>query len=277
MCRWMVYSGSPILLEELLYKPAHSLVDQSRHARLGVETTNGDGFGVGWYGQGENPGVFRAVSPAWSNRNLRDLAAHVSSPLFLAHVRASTGTPVQESNCHPFRFQRWLWMHNGSIAQFARLKRDLVLAVDPELFPAIEGSTDSELMFFLALTFGLRDDPPGAVAHAVGLIEATGRRHGVENPVQLTVATSDGDRVWAFRYSTQHDSRSLFYSTDVSTLRALHPDNPTLRLVSDDARLVVSEPLGELPGAWNVVPESAYGVIQAGQDTLHSFRPRLPS
>jgi predicted glutamine amidotransferase len=160
MCRWLAYSGSPILLEELLYKPTHSLIDQSRHARLGVETTNGDGFGVGWYGDAASPGVFRGTGPAWSDRNLRNLAAHIQAPVFLAHIRASTGTPVQESNCHPFRFERWLWMHNGSIAEFARVKRDLALGVDADLYPSIEGSTDSELMFFLALTFGLRDDPP---------------------------------------------------------------------------------------------------------------------
>jgi predicted glutamine amidotransferase len=277
MCRWLAYSGSPVLLEELLYKPAHSLIDQSRHARMGVETTNGDGFGVGWYGEGSNPGVFRGVGPAWSDRNLRNLSSQVSAHLFMAHIRASTGTPVQESNCHPFRYQDWLWMHNGSIAQFARLKRDLVLAVDPELYPAIEGSTDSELLFFLALTFGLRDDPPRAVEHAVGLVEATGRRHGVANAVQMTVATSDGEHVWAFRYSTEGRSRSLFYSTDVRTLRELHPDNENLRTLSDEARLVVSEPLGDLPGAWNEVPESTYGVIRGGADVLAPFEPRPPS
>ncbi|HEX2357083.1 MAG TPA: class II glutamine amidotransferase [Micromonosporaceae bacterium] len=277
MCRWLAYSGSPILLEELLYKPTHSLIDQSRHARLGVETTNGDGFGVGWYGDAASPGVFRGTGPAWSDRNLRNVAAHIQAPVFLAHIRASTGTPVQESNCHPFRFERWLWMHNGSIAEFARVKRDLALGVDADLYPSIEGSTDSELMFFLALTFGLRDDPPGAVERAVGFIEATAQRHGIEHAVQMTVATSDGDRVWAFRYSTQHDSRSLFYSTDVRTLRELHPEIPALRLVSDEARLIVSEPLGDLPGAWNAVPESTYGVIQAGQDEMRTFRPQSPS
>src|SRR5882724_1321427 len=116
MCRWLAYSGSPILLDELLYKPTHSLIDQSRHARLGVETTNGDGFGVGWYTDAETPGTFRGIGPAWSDRNLRSLAGHIRSPLFLAHIRASTGTAVQETNCHPFQYERWLWMHNGSIA-----------------------------------------------------------------------------------------------------------------------------------------------------------------
>jgi predicted glutamine amidotransferase len=276
MCRWLVYSGSSLLLEEVLYKPVHSLIDQSRHARLGVDTTNGDGFGVGWYGAGDVPGLFRAVGPAWSDRNLRELAAHVSSPLFLAHVRSSTGTSVQQTNCHPFRFERWLWMHNGSIAQFAKLKRDLIMAIDSEFFPAIEGSTDSEVMFFLALTFGLQDDPPGAVARMVGLVEAVARRHGVADPVQMTVAASDGSAVWAFRYSTRHESRSLFYSTETRYLRTLYPEIPALRLVSDESRLIVSEPLGDLPGVWNEVPESTCSVIVEGQDTIHAFQPEPP-
>ncbi|GHJ43275.1 class II glutamine amidotransferase [Catellatospora sp. TT07R-123] len=275
MCRWLAYSGSPVLLDDLLYKPKHSLIDQSLHSTLGVETTNGDGFGVGWY-TGTDPGVFHGIGPAWNNRNLRNLAAHIQAPIALAHIRASTGTPVQESNCHPFQFRNWLWMHNGSIAAFPTVKRDLVLKVDPQLYPFIEGSTDSELMFFLALTFGLRDDAPGAVARMVGFVEKTGREHGIEHPIQMTVAASDGIRVWAFRYSSIGDSRSLFYSTNVATLRGLHPDVTVLQHVSDESRLIVSEPLGDLPGAWNAVPESTYGVIQAGADVITSFRPQWP-
>src|SRR5262245_8839824 len=224
MCRWLAYSGSPILLEELLYKPEHSLIDQSLHAKLGVETTNGDGFGLGWYTLANPlPGVYHSVGPAWSNRNLRSLAAHIQSPTFFAHIRASTGTPVQESNCHPFRFENWLWMHNGAIGQFRTVKRELVLQIDPELFPFIEGSTDSEVMFYLALTFGLREDPPSAVARMVGLVEAIAEKHGIEKAIQMTVAATNGQNVWAFRYSTIRQSRSLFYSTDVRALRELHP------------------------------------------------------
>src|SRR3712207_3708263 len=146
MCRWLAYSGSPILLEELLLKPDHSLIDQSLHARLGVETTNGDGFGVGWYDANiDTPAVFRSIEPAWNDRNLREIAGHVASPLFLAHIRASTGTPVQQTNCHPFRYGRWLWVHNGLVRDFVHLKRELALAVDESLYSSIEGSTDSEL------------------------------------------------------------------------------------------------------------------------------------
>jgi glutamine amidotransferase len=276
MCRWLVYSGSPILLEEILYKPDHSLIDQSRHARLGVDTTNGDGFGVGWYGARDVPGVFHSTHPIWNDRNLHEVSGHIEAPLVLAHIRASTGTPVQETNCHPFRQGRWLWMHNGAIREFHRVKRDLALAVDPALFADIQGSTDSELFFYLALTFGLEDDPPAAVERAVGLIEETGRRHAVEHPVQMTVATSDGERVWAFRYSSEGSSRSLFFSTLVSSLRQAHPDNALLQRLSDETRIVVSEPLGDLEGAWNEVPESSWGVIQEGQDELHPFAPRPP-
>ncbi|MCX5269828.1 class II glutamine amidotransferase [Streptomyces sp. NBC_00199] len=276
MCRWLAYSGTPVLLEAILYRPAHSLIDQSLHARMGVETTNGDGFGVGWYGleaDDGNPAVVREIGPAWSNRNLREIAGHVRSPLFFAHIRASTGTAVQQTNSHPFRHGRWMWMHNGAIAEFHRLRRDLALAVDPRLFLDIEGSTDSELMFFLALTLGLEEDPPGAVARMAGMVERVGHAHGVEYPLQMTVAVTDGERLWAFRYSSQGASRSLFYSTRVETLRSLHPDMAFLREVSEDTRLIVSEPLGDLPGAWNKVPESTYGVVQPGQDEIIPFTP----
>jgi glutamine amidotransferase len=274
MCRWIAYSGTPVLLSQVLFKPHHSLIDQSLHSRMGVETTNGDGFGVGWYTrEAETPAVLRDVGPAWNNRNLREIADHVRSGLFFAHIRASTGTAVQQTNCHPFRHGRWMWMHNGAIADFHLLRRDLALAVGARLYPAIEGSTDSELMFFLALTFGLTEDPPRAVARMAGLIEATGDTHGVRHPLQMTIAVADGERVWAFRYSSEGASRSLYYSSEVESLRALHPDVAFLREVSDDTRMVVSEPLGDLPGAWNEVPENSYGVVEPGQDFLRPFAP----
>ena len=274
MCRWIAYSGSPITLDELILKPARSLARQSLRAEQGAETTNGDGFGVGWYDQRPEPGLFRSTTPAWSDPNLRELAAHVRSGLFFAHVRASTGSPVQQTNCHPFRFGRWLWMHNGAIREFGRVKRELVLAVDPALFSHIEGSTDSELMFYLALTFGLESDPPDAVARMAALIEETGRRHAVAHPIQMTVATTDGARTWVFRYSSEGQSRSLYYSTDMRALRAMYPDNPRLAAVSDNTRLIVSEPLSDLAGAWNEVPESSYGIVDGEHSELREFRPR---
>jgi glutamine amidotransferase len=277
MCRWLAYAGSPVRLEELLYKPQNSLVLQSRHARLGVETTNGDGFGVGWYGDLADPGVFLSTEPAWNDSNLREIGAQLESGRVFAHIRASTGSAVQKTNCHPFRHGRWLWMHNGLVADFAAVRRELTLAVDPAVFPEIQGSTDSEILFYLAVTFGLEADPIAAVAQAVGLVEDVGRRHSVAYPIQMTIATTDGETTWAFRYSSEARSRSLFRSTDVSTLRHQYPDNPELHALSDDARLVVSEPLGDLRGAWREVPEATCIVVHGGREELVPFTPLAPA
>lgn len=276
MCRWLAYTGSPVLLTQVLYTPVHSLIDQSLHSRLGAETTNGDGFGVGWYDAVPVPGVFRSIEPAWNDQNLRELAGHISSHLFFAHIRAAIGSAVQQTNCHPFRHGRWLFMHNGFIDGFAGVKRDLVLAVDESLFPQIKGTADTEVLFYLALTFGLEDDPPDAVARAIGLVEACGRERGIAYPFQGTIATTDGESLWVFRYSSQGKSRSLFFTRDVRTLRQQYPDREILREVSDDTRLVVSEPIGDLPGAWIEMPEASYGVVTKGGDQLLPFAPKPP-
>ena len=279
MCRWMAYSGEPILADDLLIRPKHSIIDQSLHAELGGVTTNGDGFGIGWYGTGNGttPAVFKSTHPAWNDQNLREIATQIRTPLLFAHVRASSGTPVQQSNCHPFRFGRWLWMHNGSLAGFRAVKRDLLMAVDASLYPQIEGSTDTETLFFLALTFGLTDDPPAAVARAVGFVEDVGRRNGVEYPVHMTVATSDGESIWVFRYSSEKATSSLYYSADVSQVRRLYPELDVLDRVGPDTRLIVSEPLRDLPGAWNEVPEGSWALVQRGEHEIQPFQPMVPA
>ena len=264
MCRWMAWLGQPVLIDELLFKSQHGIVDQSLHARMGAEPTNGDGFGLGWYGTGDGPGVYRSVSPAWGDPNLRELAAHVESPLFLAHVRAAIGSPVQETNCHPFRHGRWLFVHNGFIADFHLLRRDLMLAIDPDLFAAVEGSTDSEVVFHLALTFGLEEDPIRALELTVGLIEETAGRHGTADAVQASFGLSDGTKLWAVRYASGGSARSLFASTDVNAIRHLYPDNERLQRVSDDDRLIVSEPFSDLPGLWQEIPQATAVTVERG-------------
>jgi predicted glutamine amidotransferase len=275
MCRWLAYYGDPIPIEALVLRRQNSLIDQSLHARQGATPTNGDGFGIGWYSElGGAPGVYRSVHPAWNDRNLRELAAHISSPLFFAHIRASTGTPVQETNAHPFRHGRWLFMHNGLVREFALVQRDFLLAIDPSLIPEIEGSTDSELLFHLALTFGLQEDPVDALERMAGFVEDVGERHGIQDPLQMSVAATDGERIVAVRYSSERSSRSLYFSTDARALKQQHPEIEELQVLSDEARAVVSEPLGDLVGAWNEVPESSIGIVQQGADELRTFTPR---
>jgi predicted glutamine amidotransferase len=274
MCRWMAWSGQPVIVEELLFQPVHGLIDQSLHSRMGVETTNGDGFGLGWYGAGEGPGIYKSVQPAWGDANLRDLAAHIESHLFIAHVRATTGTAIQETNCHPFRHGRWLMVHNGVISGFHEMRRELMLEIAPELFANVEGSTDSEVLFHLALTYGLEKDPVAALERTIGLVEATAEKHGIHYPVQTSIGVTDGERLWALRYSTEGRSRSLFVSTDAQAVRELHPENPRLQRLRDEDRVVVSEPLSDLPGLWHEIPESTVLVVQPGPDEQHEFRPR---
>ena len=276
MCRWLAYSGSPILMKDVLYEGPNSLVHQSLSSRLGAEPTNGDGFGVGWYGDLDTPGLFHSTEPAWNDQNLLEIAGHIKSPLFFTHIRAAIGSAVQQTNCHPFRHGRWLFMHNGYLNEFATIKRDLTLAVDPSLYPLIRGQADTEVLFYLALTFGLEDNPPAAVEQAIGLVEAVAAKHDVPHPFQGTVATSDGTSIWAFRYSSEHQSRSLFYTTDVPTLRTMYPERAMLREFSDDARLIVSEPLGDVAGVWNEVPESSYGIVGPDHAEMRPFRPKAP-
>ena len=264
MCRWMAWLGQPVLIEELLFKSPHGIVDQSLHARMGAEPTNGDGFGLGWYGTGEGPGVYRSVSPAWGDPNLHELAAHVESPLFMTHVRAAIGSPVQETNCHPFRRGNWLFVHNGFIADFHLLRRDLMLVIDPELFADVQGSTDTEVVFHLALTFGLEEDPVGALERTVGLIEETARRHGVTNAVQASFGVSDGESLWAVRYASGGDARSLFASSDADAIRHLYPDNQRFQRLTEDDRLIVSEPFSDLPGVWHEIPEATAAIVRRG-------------
>ncbi|MET0976249.1 MAG: class II glutamine amidotransferase [Leifsonia sp.] len=272
MCRWLAYAGEPLAPSTLILDAQHSLVAQSLNSPLGAETVNGDGFGFGWYpadGQkGSLPAIFHSIEPAWHDENLRELTRAVQSPMFFAHVRAAGGPPIQQTNCHPFRYENWLFMHNGFLSGFAKMKRDLTFAVDPSLYPHIHGTTDSEVLFHLALTFGLQDDPVAAMTQTIRLVESVGHDHGVDFPMQGTVAVADGETIWAFRYSSAGRTRTLFHSADIPALRELYPDADRLNLFGDTARVIVSEPLNSLPGAFIEVPESSLAIV-AGADYMH--------
>ncbi|MEM7144145.1 MAG: class II glutamine amidotransferase [Verrucomicrobiota bacterium] len=257
-------------MSDLLVRPDHSLLDQSRHATQNVETTNGDGFGVGWYGQAETPGVYRDTHPAWNDANLRHVAGHIRSRLFLSHIRAATGTPVQNTNCHPFAFENWLFQHNGLVPSFGRLKRRLLFDVDAELFPSIEGSTDSEALFFLALTFGLRADPLLALAKTMGHVERVRREAGIEEPIHFSACTTDGERLWSVRYSSNRDSRTQYHSKHIHALREI---DGSYEALPDGAVIVLSEPLDELNEHWEAVPEASSLVVEDGSVTIDSFAP----
>jgi predicted glutamine amidotransferase len=276
MCRWLGYIGSPIEPRELLYDPERSLIEQSRRHAPNMPVPNGDGFGLGWYGRRDVPALFHSASPAWGDRNLRELSGEIASSLFLAHVRAATGTPVQETNCHPFGLGRWLFVHNGYVDGYERLRREMMLAVRPDLFSSVQGTTDSEVMFYLAMTFGLQDDPIAGLERMAGFVESLGAAAGIAEPLQMTVGVTDGERLCAARYASGPEVNTLYYSADVESLRELYPAEERFAHFSAEARVVVSEPLVELPGLWHAVPAGSAIVAEKGRVERLPFVPRPP-
>jgi predicted glutamine amidotransferase len=275
MCRWLGYLGAPIAPRELLHDPERSLIEQSRRHAPNMALPNGDGTGLGWYGNRDVPALFRSTAPAWGDESLLEIASEISSPLFLAHVRAGTGSPVQQTNCHPFRFGKWLFVHNGYIAEFERVRRELLIAVRPDLFSNIQGSTDSELMFHLALTFGLEDDPIAGLERMAGFVESVGIEAGIAEPLQMTIGLTDGEKLYAARYASGPVVNTLFISEDVESLRSLYPASERLAHFSAEARVVVSEPLVELPGMWREVSTSTAFVVHTTAQE-QAFIPQPP-
>ncbi len=250
MCRWLAYAGPPIYLDSLILKPERSLVTQSHHASKGATAINADGFGIGWYGEKPEPGVYRDILPAWNDSNLKSMAAQVRSGLFFGHVRATTGTAVTKVNCHPFTHGRYLFMHNGAIGGFDRVRRSLMMAVAPELFPLLQGSTDSEIFFYLMLTNGLEDGPEKAFQATVAQVLQQMQGAGVDERFAMTAALSDGETIYALRYASDGAPPSLYYGIGPKPLGELgvsaQPTNNTC--------LIVSEPLDEMRDQWQKVP-----------------------
>ena len=225
MCRFLCYKGPEILLADLLYRPQHSLILQSFHAKERTEPLNGDGFGIGWYASqiSSTPCVFASLTPAWSNHNLRQLSEHVKSSCFFAHVRAaSPGMRVSEVNCHPFQYGRLLWMHNGGIRDFWRIKRRLRASLPDQLYNMIEGTTDSEHAFAVFLhLLGDTDRISGAremgqaLVNTIERLERWTAETGLSGPSYYNFAVTDGQSVAAIRYVSDPavEPQSLYYST----------------------------------------------------------------
>ena len=284
MCRWLAYSGPEIYLEDLIIKPSRSLLVQSRFAREnfvenmpglpdGAFPTNGDGFGVAWYGERERPGLYRDLRPAWSDRNLVNLAEQIKSGLFLAHLRAAYHGLVQRTNSHPFRQGCWTFQHNGEISGFERIKRTLQFAVDDDLFPCILGTTDSETAFLLALSFGLDRDPQGAMERMVGFVEHHQHQAGIDQPFRLTCAFSNGRRLYAIRHATDDKPKTLYYNKSPDCLDDVMneaTDNPPAGTV------LLSEPIDDCPDNWVEVPSGSFVTVADGQVQVEPFRPIPP-
>lgn len=255
MCRWLAYRGDPILVGDLILKAKHNLIDQSLHSNSTTTPTNGDGFGMGWYDNQKYPGLYRTIRPAWNDLNLRNLAYHIDSHLFLAHIRAASLANIQETNCHPFRYKNWLFVHNGQIAKFELIHQKLLAMINPEYFNNIVGSTDSEIMFHLALTLGLEKDVPAAITEMVRVVEMSAKEKGVDESLWMTLGISDGANIWGFRYGSNGKGPSLYISPSIEELKILNPHIGDK--FGNNAACLVSEPIGDYMDKWKSIPENS--------------------
>lgn len=247
MCRFLAYRGEPILMETLVTAPCHSLIHQSLHARLGHTETNGDGFGLGWYAERPEPGLYREVRPAWSDENLRSIAGQVRSPLFFAHVRSATGTATTRVNCHPFSHGKWLYMHNGQIGGWNKVRRQVESMIPDWLYEDRVGTTDSEAIFLAALADGLEHDPVAAMQRTFARVKKAMVLSGVEDPLRFTATLTDGETLWAFRWACDANPPSLYYCETPNGL------------------VLVSEPIDEELLVWREVPRGCSLIARPGE------------
>ncbi len=253
MCRWLAYSGKPIFLDNLLFDAKHSLIEQSLHARKAVTTINGDGFGVGWYGERDTPGLFRDILPAWNDSNLKSIAHQIKSSLFMAHVRASTGTPVSRENCHPFTYKDWLFMHNGQIGGYRTIRHDLEMKLAPGLFSHRLGATDSELIFLLMIQNGLDEHPIKAQQKTIRLILDTMEKHAIREAFRYTSCLSNGRETLALRFSSDEHAPTLFTCHQGHSI------------------LVASEPLNDDIRKWHDIEQNQCLYIKENESELRRF------
>jgi glutamine amidotransferase len=246
MCRWIAYRGETTALEHYVTEPSHSLISQSIHALESTASVNGDGFGLGWYGTHPEPGLYRELRPAWSDENLRYLCRHLQSHLFFAHVRAATGTPVTRPNCHPFACGRWMFMHNGFVGGWNRLRRQVEALIPDKLYPSRIGTTDSEALFLAIMGAGM-NDPVAATAQTLARLAALVGQTEPADRLRFTAALSNGQDLYAFRYAVNDRANTLYYREEANNI------------------VVVSEPLDSEPGTWLSVPENHVLIAAAGE------------
>lgn len=211
MCRWIAYRGETTSFEPYVTEPEHSLIAQSIRSLQSTAGSNGDGFGLGWYGEHPEPGLYRETRPAWSDENLRYLCRHLRSHLFFAHVRAATGTAVTRQNCHPFACGQWMFMHNGFVGSWNRLRRKVEALIPDAYYPSRLGTTDSEAVFLAMMGAGLDSDPLGATQAVLQSLVGLVNEGELRERLRFTSAIANGRDLYAFRVAVNDAANTLYY------------------------------------------------------------------
>jgi predicted glutamine amidotransferase len=265
--------GTPIVIDKLLYQPKNSLVNQSVNAKELEEPLNGDGFGIGWYVPEVNnePVNFVSVHPAWSNRNLRNLAPKIRTECFIAHVRAASVGEVSESNCHPFQYKNILMAHNGGVENFSRIKRKLREPLTDEFYNWIKGQTDSEHIFAYLLNQLFKNHKTVTPEAVMDSFEITFRDlkkmmadTGIKEEGYLNMVFTNGLFIVGTRFVTDPSQEPLtLYHSEGS--RYVVEDGITHMMAPEDddhAVLVVSEKLSDDKN-WTLIPANHFVVVES--------------
>lgn len=264
MCRFLAYKGRPILLDELLYQPKNSLIQQSACAHEAEEPLNGDGFGVGWYtpSLSTEPGLYVSVRPAWNDRNLRYLCRHIRTGALCAHVRAASEGEVSEANCHPFHYKQYLFMHNGGLGSFNRIKRIIRRRLSDEIYDWLRGQTDSEHLFAMILENIKAHPGPHDAQTLAGILEQTIRQiqeikkeHGVDESCYVNCVLTDGKVMVAARYvSDPTEKASTLYYSEGHHYECQDGVCMMKQGGGDQSVLIVSEKLTREQTDWREIP-----------------------
>mmetsp|Transcript_29800 Transcript_29800/g.41919 ORF Transcript_29800/g.41919 Transcript_29800/m.41919 type:complete len:432 (+) Transcript_29800:68-1363(+) len=293
MCRWLVYFGDEkILMADLVTRPRNSIIQQSfdnpylpfiseekRHTLN--HKINGDGFGVGWYGDTNTvPCVFTSIKPSWADRNLHRLAEEIWSKCFFAHIRAaSPNSLIVENNCHPFQFGRILFMHNGCIAHFNKVKRKFINELSDTCFSSIQGSTDTEHCAALFIQNLPNSDPYASHSGIVmkeamlktmrQILKLTAEAADLPEPSSLNFAVTNGEVVIAtrFRNSVSEEPPSLYYT---KKLKYRCTEGKEFKCRSSEfspqkfrSVVISSEPLTYNEDDWALIPKNHMMIVTA--------------
>ena len=271
MCRFLAYKGRPILIDELLYQPKNSLIRQSACAHEAEEPLNGDGFGVGWYTPdiSPEPGLYVSVRPAWNDRNLRYLCRQIKTETLFAHVRAASEGEVSEANCHPFHYKNFLFMHNGGIGGFAKIKRLVRRQLSDEIYDWVRGQTDSEHLFGMILENikALGHEPnvqelTTALETTIRQIQEIKKKAGVDEACYINCTLTDGKVMIAARYvSDPNEKASTLYYSEGHHYECIDGVCMMKQGRGDQSVLVVSEKLTREMTEWREIPTNRFCII----------------
>jgi glutamine amidotransferase len=281
MCRFVAHLGERVLLDDILFEPDSSIIDQAVYPQM-LSALNLAGFGLlAW--DGESPGAelpysYRTAAVPFYDRNLRALSRKVRVTALIAHVRGvifSDREVVNEQNVHPFRYEGVpvALAMNGDLDRFPEMRADVAELVAPEVSRRVEGTTDSEWLYALILS-QLRDptapaDPEelaAAVERSLRIVREVRDRRGLQRQSAVNLVLSDGRCMvatrFAYDYGWYHEGwtfaggeRRYDYTTLWYAAGAGGPD---------ESLVVASEPLTRDREGWLESPEYSLLIAESG-------------